>query len=237
MKNIIELLGIVLPALIILLGIVRVFMKKTAGINGLTMLFAILLLIIGFIQYFIYKDNNAHDNGPKPPPLTVGRHSESFNRAAENMLNAYTKLTDGFAATDTTAIANAALSLKQSLDSFPIAELQADTLIYETALQPYANTKAELASIIADPSFDEKKASFNVLSNELYTLLRTVRYDMAKLYWKECPSAFGEDKPGNWLSRDEQGKNPYVKDNCAETRSTINFVADSTQNKGPVKEK
>ena len=53
-KKIIEILGIVLPALIILLGIVRIFVKKTKGVNGLTMLFAILLLIIGLLQFFIF---------------------------------------------------------------------------------------------------------------------------------------------------------------------------------------
>lgn len=231
MKNIIEILGIVLPALIIILGIVRVFVSKTKGVNGLTMLFAVLLLIIGFIQYFIFVDSSSNDDGPKPPPLAVSKHSAAFNQSVENILNAYFRLTDGFVNNDLSAINQSGNELKTALDSFKIEELRIDTLIYETALQPYGNTKAEISSIVADPSVEEKKGSLNIFSNELYSLLRTVRYDQAKLYWKECPVAFGEGKPGNWLSKTEEVLNPYGIEKCAEIRSTINFVPGDTTGK------
>lgn len=58
MKKIIDILGIVLPALIIILGITRVFMTKTKGVNGLTMLFAILLLLVGIIRYSAFMGGN-----------------------------------------------------------------------------------------------------------------------------------------------------------------------------------
>lgn len=228
MKNIIELLGIILPLLIIILGIIRVFAKKTQGINGLTMLFAILLLIIGFIQYFTFKDTSSGNNEPKPLPLAVSKHSSAFNQSIEKILNAYFRLTDAFVNNDISAINQFANELSVDLDSLKLEELKADTLIYETALQPFDNAKAEIASIIADPSIDEKRGSLNIFSNELYTLLRTVRYDLAKVYWKECPFAFGDSKPGNWLSKTEETLNPYGKDDCAIMRSMINFVPDDS---------
>ncbi len=233
MKNLIEILGIILPALIILLGIVRLFVAKTKGVNGLTMLFAILLLIIGFVQYFIFTNSPSNDNSPKPPPLPVSKHTAAFNQSVENMLQAYFRLTDGFVNNDLSAVDKSAGELKIALDSFKIDELRIDTLIYETALQPYGNTRAEIASIIADPSIEEKKASLNIFSNEMYSLLRTVRYDLARLYWKECPFAFGEGKPGNWISKSEQMLNPYGKEDCAEVRSTIDFVPKESTAKEP----
>lgn len=237
MKNIIELLGIILPALIIILGIIRVFAKKTQGINGLTMLFAILLLIIGFIQYFIFKDSSSGNNEPKPPPLAVSKHSAVFNQSIEKVLNAYFRMTDAFVNNDISAINQFGNELKTDLDSLKLEELKADTLIYETALQPFDNAKAEIASIVADPSIDEKRGSLNIFSNEFYTLLRTVRYDLAKVYWKECPFAFGDSKPGNWLSKTEETLNPYGKEDCAIVRSMINFVpADSSKNEESTKE-
>ena len=82
MKKIIDIIAIVLPALIILVGILRLFVKKTKAINGLIMLFAILLLLAGLIRYYVFPDNSSGSSGPKPPPLTVSKHSDSFNRRA-----------------------------------------------------------------------------------------------------------------------------------------------------------
>lgn len=230
-KKIIGLLAILLPALIILLGIIRVFMQKTKGVNGLTMLFAILLLLVGLIRYYVFPDkDSAGGDNTKAIPLTVSKHSEAFNLSLEKVLTAYYQLTGDFVSADTNRIAQSAAVLKTALDSLKIDELKVDTLIWQTALQPYENTKAELAAIIADPSLVEKKASLNILSNELFTLLSTVRYDVAKLYWQECNAAFGEDKPGNWISKTEQSVSPYGQKDCAEIKTTLNFVpADTTK--------
>ena len=192
------------------------------------MLFAILLLIAGLIRYFAFPDRNGNIPDSKATPLTVSKHSESFNLSLENILSSYDQLINGFSAKDTGAVSNAALKLAAAIDSFRIDELKTDTLIYETALQPYQNAKAELASIVSDPSLEEKKLSLNILSNEMFNLLSTVRYDRAKLYWLECANAFGEGRPGNWISRNEQSKNPYGQDGCNELRTTLNFMpADS----------
>lgn len=231
-RKIIDLLGIILPALIIILGIVRLFVKKTKGVNGLTMLFAIVLLLTGLIRFFIFGSSGggSHNSGPKPPPLTVSKHSAAFNQSIENVLNSYFSLTASFVKNDTSFINRSANDLRVALDSFRIEELKADTLIYETALQPYGNAKAEVASIIADPSMAEKRSSLNILSNEMFALISTARYDLARLYWLECSKAFGEDKPGNWLSKSEQDVNPYGQEDCTEMKDKIDHVpADTTQ--------
>ena len=165
MKKIIDLLGIILPALIIILGIIRIFVQKTRGVNGLTMFFAILLLVIGLVRYFVYPGGGSHNNEPKPLPLAVSKHSEVFNQSLENVLNAYYGMADGFVKNDTAIINQSGNNLKIALDSFKVEELKKDSLIYETALQPLQNIKSEIASIIADPSIAEKKGSLNILSN------------------------------------------------------------------------
>ncbi|MBK5272044.1 MAG: DUF3347 domain-containing protein, partial [Bacteroidia bacterium] len=100
--------------------------------------------------------------------------------------------------------------------------------------------RIETGSIIADPSIIEKTGSLNILSDNLRNLLVIVKYDRAKVYWQECPMAFGEDNPGNWLSKTVDVRNPYpgTKDpksgsdmlNCGGPKDTINFiVSDSIQ--------
>lgn len=234
-KQILTLVGIVFPALILLLGILRLFVKNTKWINGFTMLLAFLLLLAGLVRFLFFPGGGgSSDNGPKPQPLTVSKHSEAFNNSMENVLITYIGLTDAFAGNDTNAIAKAGSQFKLALDSFKVEELKADSIIYQTALQPYENVKSETASIIADPSLKEKRGSFNILSNELFSLLSTIRYDLAKVFWHECDKAFGEDNPGNWLSKTETAKNnPYGISDCAEVKTTIDFVpaADTTKAK------
>jgi len=229
-KQLFDILGIILPALIILFGIIRLFIKKTKGVNGLIMLFAILLLIVGLIQFYVFPAKVEHTSNSKAVPLAVSKHSDVFNKSVEHLLVTYFKVTETFAGNDTTLVAQSLADLKPALDDFRIAELQVDTLIYQTALQPFENAKAELASMMVDPNMEEKRSSLNIFSTELFTLLSTVRYDLAKLHWLECASAFGEDRPGNWISKTEQAANPYGQKDCVETRTTLNFVAsDSTK--------
>ncbi len=234
-KKIIDILGIVLPALIIILGITRIFVKNTKGVNGLTMLFAILLLLGGTIRILFYPTKGGSDNsGPKPASLPVSKHSDAFNKSMGDILNAYYKMTEGFVGWDTAIINTSGNELRISLGSLDLDELKKDTTgIYESALDPLANAKTEVASILADPSIAEKRGSLNILSDNLRTLLIAVKYDRAKAYWQECPMAFGEDRPGNWLSRTKDVRNPYLgsKDpqygdkmlSCGGPKDTIKF--------------
>ncbi len=234
-KRIIDILGIVLPALIIILGITRVFVKNTKGINGLTIFFAILLLMGGAIRILFYPTKGgSNSSGPRPGSLPVSKHSDAFNQSMGDILNAYYKMTEGFVDWDTAIINTSGNELRISLDSLKLDELKKDTTgIYESALDPLANAKTETASILADPSIAEKRGSLNILSDNLRTLLIAVKYDRAKIYWQECPMAFGEDRPGNWLSKTKEVRNPYhgSKDpqygdkmlNCGGPKDTIKF--------------
>jgi len=231
MEKFIDLSGVILPALILLLGLIRVLSRQSKGINTAIMILAVLLLVAGVARYIIPMGNNStYNDNTKDTPLTVSKHSNLFNQSLDQVLKGYYKLTAAFSSEDLAQLNQASQQLQPQLDSFKLSELMKDTLIFETALQPYENLKSELASIIADPSMAEKKASFNIFSNELFTLLKIVRYDVAKLYWLECDHSFGEGNPGNWISVDETTANPYGQKDCKETKTTINFVpSDSTK--------
>ena len=242
MKKVIDILGIVLPALIIILGVIRIFVKNTKGINGLTLFLAILLLLGGLVRYFFYQGGSSNDTEHSRLSLPVSKHSDAFNKSMGDILNAYFKMTEGFVNWDTAVINSSCNELKISLDSLKLEELKKDTTgIYESALDPLANSKTEVASILTDPSIAEKRGSLNILSDNLRTLLISVKYDREKIYWQECPMAFGEDRPGNWLSKTKVARNPYMgaKDpqygdkmlNCGGPKDTIKFemTIDSTK--------
>ena len=233
MKKIVDIFGIVLPSILILLGFIKLFSNsKTKSFNGLTMFIAILLLLVGVIRYLFLSSGDSHESGPKLVPLSVSKHSDFFNQSVASFLDAYYIMTGAFMKDDTALIGRSATQFKMTLDSFKVDELKQDTLIYETALEPLFNAKAEVESIIMDPSLPEKKASLNILSDHIRNLLVTIKYDQAKVYWQECPMAFGEEKPGNWLSSTNAVKNPYLSKmpECGGPKDTINFMmTDSTK--------
>ena len=252
MKKLIDILAIILPALLLVIGLWGLPNKnrtanktyqpsaKNRMLSAVKILFYLILFLIGIIRFLFFSNSDSNHSDPKPQPLTVSKHSEIFNQSIQTMLTAYYQMTEAFVNRDTTAINKSAVDLKIAFDSLKIDELQKDTAIYLTALDPLANAKTEVNSILADPSINEKRGSLNILSDNIRNLLVIVKYDQAKIYWQECPMAFGEDRPGNWLSKSVDVRNPYLgnkdpkyKDdmlNCGGPKDTINFiVADTTK--------
>ncbi|RYG29959.1 MAG: DUF3347 domain-containing protein, partial [Chitinophagaceae bacterium] len=157
----------------------------------------------------------------------------------QGVLSAYYDLSEAFVNWDTSAVATQAGNLKNAFDSLKVEELKVDTTgIYETALDPLSNAKNEVSNILSRPSIDEKRTAFNSLSENLRLLFIVVKYDQSKLYWQECPMAFGEDRSGYWLSKTDAVRNPYLgtkhptyKDGmleCGGPRDTINFILPDT---------
>jgi len=190
-----------------------------------------LVLIAGIITWYyaVGKENRIFDNS-KAAALKVSKHSPEFNESMQAVMDNYYKMTDDFIKGDTLAINKSAGKLKAALDSLKIDELKVDSAIYETAVSLWGDTKTEIDGMQTDPSLQAKKESLNLFSNELFTLLLTIHYDLSKLYWQECSSAFGDDSPGNWISEKEQSKSPYDKKDCAIVKKVINFMPpDSTK--------
>ncbi len=190
-----------------------------------------LVLIAGIITwYFVAGKEKRIFEDSKGTALKVSKHSKEFNESLEEVMDSYYKMTKQFVNDDTSSINKYAAELKTALDNLKIEELKKDSSIYETAASIWGNTKTEISGMLGDPSLQAKRESLNLFSNELFTFLLSIRYDLAKLYWQECSSAFGEDTPGNWISASEQSKNPYGKKNCASIKKVINFMpSDSTK--------
>lgn len=239
MKKVLDILAIVLPLLLLFLPLIRrIFFGKVKKKDGLVTpqpmairflltFLIVLLLFVGILRYLFFSNGSSGGNGPDPIPLTVSKHSSAFNESLQQVLDAYFNLTDAFAFSDTGAIHKTATILKEQFDHFSVDELKKDSSIYQTVIDPLNNARVELASILVDPSIEEKRESLNILSDNLRNLLVVVRYDLAKIYWQECDEAFGEDRPGNWLSRSKESKNPYPLENqkpCGAPRDTLNYL-------------
>lgn len=196
----------------------------------------LVLALIGVLAWYLFVTRKKpEDETPKQQPLAVSKHSDSFNVAMNNVLRSYYALTDDFVKWDSAAVTAHANEVKASLDKVNFAELERDTLIFQTALTFIDASKGELETIIQPADLTAKRRALNNLSDNMYNLLRTVRYDRGKIYLQECPMAFNDDEAAVWLSGVDSIRNPYLGLHhpryksgmleCGATKDTLNFTA------------
>jgi hypothetical protein len=202
----------------------------------------VLVVAIFAVWQFVFKKGNKGPQGPKPQPLAISQHSEAFNESVTKMIDAYYRMTEAFVTWDTAGVDTTSVALKKAVDSLKLDEMKKDTLVFPTVQSQWEMVKTELNGLISDPSLQEKKASLNMLSQLIFDLLRIVKYDVAKVYYQECPMALNNyEVSAYWLSKegeDEMRRNPYLglKDpkygkgmlKCGDTRDSINYVAQDT---------
>jgi len=179
--------------------------------------FLIILFVLVIAAFAIWKfvfKNDKKPSGPKPSGLLVSKHSESFNQSMMNMMTAYYGLTEAFVNWDTTGVKTNAAGLKTAIDSLKLDEMKKDTAIYPTVESQWGMVKSELDGLIADEDLASKRESLNMLSQQIFDLLRIVKYDVTKVYYQECPMALNNNESsGFWLSseaEDEKRRNPYL---------------------------
>ena len=204
----------------------------------LLLIVAVLVVaLIGAWYFGLFKGKDT-PAGPKPEGLTVSKHSNSFNESMSNAMSSYYALTESFVNWDTAKINSSLAELKISVDSIRIQEMEKDTAIYPTVQSQWESIKAEIIGMQADTALYEKREDLNMLSQQLFDLLRIVKYDAAKVYYQECPMALNNyESSAFWLSTEGDNKkrrNPYLGLHdpkygkamlvCGATRDSINFA-------------
>lgn len=190
-------------------------------------LLVLILIAAGYLLWvFKLRPSSRGPKGPDPVPLAVSKHSDAFNSSVQSMLNSYYSLAEAFTKGDTVAIAKYGTELKIALDSVKIDELKKDTTgIYQSALDPLNMARGDAGNILSNPAIAAKRTAFSSLSENLRLLFIVSRYDRDKIYWQECPTAFGEDQSGFWLSRYDTAQSPYAGGpECGGVKDTINFI-------------
>jgi hypothetical protein len=198
-----------------------------------------LLIVVAAIGiwYFAFNKKSTKEESPKDNPIAVSQHSDSFNMAMNKMLGDYTAMTESFVNWDSAAIDQHAAALEQSLSNINFHELK-DSTIYQTATSYRDNFKNDLNTIQQATDLTKKRQALNSFSQNLYDLLRIVRYDGEKVYLQECPMAFNDNDPGLWLSRSIDIRNPYLGLHhpkygkamleCGDTKDSLNYAASAT---------
>jgi hypothetical protein len=173
------------------------------------LLLVLILALVVVYWVFLKKDRDTTEN-VEPAPLAVSDKSDAFKAAVSNLLNKYYQLKDAFVDWDTAKANQHAKELKVLADSLPLSQMKADSLIIQTADDFAGSISGDAVGLIGETDITEKRKSFYTLSESLYNLLRTVRYDGEVVYHQRCPMAFNDEDEAFWLSNSSQVVNPYL---------------------------
>ncbi len=177
-------------------------------------------LVIG-IWWLFFKEKS-HDSSTKQQPLKVAEHSGEFNKSIGAVVTEYLSLKDAFVNADTVKIKGQEKKLIFSLDSIKLDELQKDTSgIFQSAQLMIGDVKSNADAILKETDITEMRQDFRMVSENLFPLLKAIHYEGVKLYWQNCPMAFGEGKDASWLSNTEEIFNPYLGKNHPEFKGTM----------------
>lgn len=175
------------------------------------------------------KDDEVKNPEPEAPaPLAQSQNSAAFNTSFEKMLNDYYALKDGLVKSTNSLDASvdpAAKALVTSADSLKISELKADPTLVSTAQLFSQGISSETNTLLGTKDLEAKRRSFQLISDNLYNLIRTVKYDRAAAYYQYCPMAF-DNQGAYWVSNNEEIRNPYFGNkmlNCGEVKETLDY--------------
>jgi len=196
----------------------------------------IFLALAGVLSYYLWyaKKNKPGDETPRQQPLAISKHSDIFNASARKAMTSYYNLSESFVNWDSAGIRANATALKDNITGIEFDELKKDTAIYQTAASYVETINSDLDIIIKEKNLTASRQAFNAFSQNLYDLLRTVRYDESTIYLQECPMAFNDTDPGLWLSKTSDIRNPYLGVQhpkyksgmleCGETKDSLDFM-------------
>lgn len=190
--------------------------------NKRVVLFSLLLIAIFFTFRYCSNKPEPVAQEQKPAPLSVSKNS-AFNQSYEQLLSSYYTMKEAFTGGDIEKANSAATNLAQLADSLDTNEIQGDSSIRETA-RYFATTIASSAKAIPDAKVTESKlSSFNMITDALWSLTRTVRYDGQKVYYHFCAKALG-NSGGYWLSPQIDKNNPYgLKEPCSGVTDSLDY--------------
>ncbi len=186
------------------------------------------LILIGFLAYYkFFAAKPDQNDGPHDQPLAIGENTNAFNKSFQTMLDSYLALKNALGSNDTVQANKQALVLALAADSLRTNEIQGDSTgtIKETA-EVYKGTIAGSARGMAgEVSLEQKQREFEMISDAVWTVTRTVKYNGNKLYYMFCEKAIG-GKGAYWVSELFNSGNPYMPgsvESCVTVQDSLDY--------------
>lgn len=189
----------------------------------LAIVFLIAVFVVAFWLFFNTgsKNEKSGNSENENTAVTVKKHSQLFNDRVDAAVSSYMLLKDAFVNADSSLAKDQATQFVTAINEIPLEELDDDqSQIGSAAQQQISDIKANAEPIERGENLYEMRHDFYMVSENMYPFLKTIGYEGEKLYWQNCPMAFGEQE-ANWLSNTRQINNPYLGKNHPQYKSTM----------------
>jgi hypothetical protein len=172
---------------------------------------ALFVAAIGVYFVLFHKpDEPVEKPVEKMKPVAQSKYSAAFNEQIHQALADYDAVKENLVNWDSTNLKPLVTKLGTSLNALSFEEVKKDPMIYETVVSMKDNFRNDLDGMQNAPNLTESRRSFHSLSQNIYDLLRTIRYDGSAIFLQECPMAFNDDEAAVWLSTTNAVRNPYL---------------------------
>lgn len=174
------------------------------------------LLLLLFIPCFFYAckdtEKKSEDKSLVTGPAAASKNSAAFNESFQKLLTTYYALKDALVDVDTVKANAASRQLAVYSDSLKITEIKNDSIgdVKETAKNYAGTINGSALGLIGETEISKKKMEFQMISDAMYDLVRTVKYDQQKIYHLHCPMAINDNNEAYWLSNSSAIVNPYL---------------------------
>ena len=188
----------------------------------LLVLLFLVLAIAGYVWYKFSTDKSGGFEGEQAKKLEIKSATPLFDGGIKAMLTAYFHMKDAFVEADTLAVKTSCKAMVHIIEGINLEELKKDTSGLITTIEPLlTDVKTNAISVLAQSDIQEMRMDFNQVNQQLYSLLKAINYKGEKVYWQNCPMAFGENREGNWISNTEEIINPYLGKNHPEHKDDM----------------
>ena len=190
----------------------------------------LLLAAFGVYKLFFAKAPAAASGEPKQLALAISKNSPVFNESFEKLLNKYFSLKEALIDYDTAKANAAAKDMIVLADSLKTDEIKGDSTgnINKIADNLAGTISGSSKGLIGEQDLIKKKREFQMISEALYNLVRTVKYDRQKLYHQHCPMAFNDEEEAWWISNSNKIENPYLGKQHPKYKGTMIGCGDIT---------
>ncbi len=200
--------------------------------KGLLLIAIVVVLVGAYFALFSKKEDKSSGavvKTEKQPRLLISKNPPAFNEAFATMLNSYYNVKNDLINWDSTKAGADAKTLAGLVLQLPLTALKADSSLIVTAKNFAGAIAAESDKINTAKTIEDKRRAFSVVSDNLYSLINTVRYDNEVIYYDVCPMAFNESEQAYWLSRDSVIQNPYLGNKHPKYKASMATCGDVEQ--------
>ena len=190
--------------------------------KGIVLIVIAALLAIILYRFVFKKDKHADT---KEIPMAV-TGTDTLTGDVGESLKAYYDMKEAFTKSDTVAVNKQAAIFVSKVDKINFAGVKTDSSVIDVAAQIQKDISSETQNLQQTNNIEAKRKSFQMVSDGLFDLLRTIRYDGSKVYQLYCPMAFNNSGAA-WLSNSSEIVNPYFGEkmlHCGDVRDSVNIA-------------